>query len=813
MRRQLTIFVALSVATLAAGCRPQQPFYTRGQGDMAHYRGVAQEIEYPDVNADHLDEVDKAAPPLTLDNPKPNETWELTLEQSVQLSLANSTVIRNLNGVAFGATGTQGIPQGLLQSPVLVPTTYLPALTEADPRTGVESALSAFDAQFSTSVFWERNDTPQNVGGFTSLFRPEVFLQDLASFQSQIAQVNPTGGQVAIRHNVRYEWNNTGTNSRAWPSEWGTNVEAEIRQPLLRGAGVQYNRIAGPGAQPGSFNGVMLARLRVDQSLAEFEGAVRNLASDVERAYWNLYYAYRRLDTVISGRNAALQTWRTVHAKYEIGARGGSAQEEAQARQQYFGFVATVEQAQANLYKTERMLRYMMGLAPTDGRLIYPSTDPTTAKVTFDWFEIYSEALVRSVELRRQKWRIKQAELELIASKNFLLPQLDGVARYRWLGLGDTLLDPDREIDPATGRLESSYASMTSGDFQEWHLGLDLRFPFGFRRELSGVRFAQLTLTRERKVLQEQELEVMHQLQDAINDLVLNYQLAQTYYDRRAAAQREVQAVEAAYEQGTVTLDLLLDAQRRLAEAEDQYHRSVVDYNLAITQVHFRKGSLLEYNEICLAEGPWPAKAYFDARRRAKHRAAGWQMDYGFTRPKVVSEGPYNQFMEPAGEYAQAGYDMPAQGRDELVPTPQAAPQAVPQPAPSVAPPRPPVMPPMPSVEPAPTPAPERSPSDATQGMWPTAPRGQPITKAAIAPQAVNPGWVNVGQPAARTSGVAPVGYQQTSPAPSGSNNSWMPQQKVRSGHEPVASPQAAAIDPSASGWQMLQHGVARPGM
>ena len=29
--------------------------------------------------------------------------------------------------------------------------------------------------------------------------------------------------------------------------------------------------------------------------------------SDVERAYWNLYYAYRRLDSAIAGRNAQLR--------------------------------------------------------------------------------------------------------------------------------------------------------------------------------------------------------------------------------------------------------------------------------------------------------------------------------------------------------------------------------------------------------------------------------------------------------------------------------------------------------------------------
>ena len=71
-----------------------------------------------------------------------------------------------------------------------------------------------------------------------------------------------------------------------------------------------------------------------------------------------------------------------------------------------------------------------------------------------------------------------------------------------------------------------------------------------------------------------------------------------------------------------MTLDLLLDAQRRRAEAESAYYRSLVDYNRAIMNVHYRKGSLLEYDGVYLAEGPWPAKAYFDALRQARKRDA-----------------------------------------------------------------------------------------------------------------------------------------------------------------------------------------------
>ena len=84
-----------------------------------------------------------------------------------------------------------------------------------------------------------------------------------------------------------------------------------------------------------------------------------------------------------------------------------------------------------------------------------------------------------------------------------------------------------------------------------------------------------------------------------------------------------VEAVRAAYETDTVTFDLLLDAQRRLAVATSDYFRSLIDYNLAIRTVHYRKGSLLEYNNVYLAEGPWPGKAYFDARKRARERDAG----------------------------------------------------------------------------------------------------------------------------------------------------------------------------------------------
>jgi hypothetical protein len=191
---------------------------------------------------------------------------------------------------------------------------------------------------------------------------------------------------------------------------------------------------------------------------------------------------------------------------------------------------------------------------------------------------------------------------------------------------------------------------LTSGEFQEWQLGLQASIPIGYRRELSGIRHHELLLARDRAILQDLELEISHQLGDAIRDIDLNYGLTQTNFNRRVAAEAEVVAVQAQYQFQQVTLDLLLDAQRRRAEAESAYYRSLVDYNRAIMNVHYRKGSLLEYDGVYLAEGPWPAKAYFDAMRQARKRDAGLYMDYGYTRPNVVSRGPVPQNTGAGGE-------------------------------------------------------------------------------------------------------------------------------------------------------------------
>ena len=417
-----------------------------------------------------------------------------------------------------------------------------------------------------------------------------------------------------------------------------TTISGEIRQPLLQGSGVEYNRIAGPGGKPGAYNGVLVARIRTDISAADFQAGLRDFVATVENAYWDLYFAYRDLDVKIQARDEALETWRRVRALNLAGGgarRGGEADKEAQAREQYFRFQADVEnalmgypeegtrtyngtapgtfRALPGVQLAERRLRLAMGLPATGEQLLRPADEPTMAPITFDWPSLSVEALFRREELRRQRWLIKSRELELTASQNFLKPNLDFDARYGLRGFGKDLT----ENEPGD---QSSYANLFATEHQEWQVGLEFSMPLGFRQGNAAVRNAELRLSQAKVVLREGERTVINQLSESVAEVDRAYALLQNDIYRTKAAKDQLAALEAVYQAKQEGFFEVLDAQRRLSEAISEYYQSRVQYAMAIRNVHYQKGSLLDYCEVSLAEGAWPDKAYRDAMRRAEHR-------------------------------------------------------------------------------------------------------------------------------------------------------------------------------------------------
>ena len=147
--------------------------------------------------------------------------------------------------------------------------------------------------------------------------------------------------------------------------------------------------------------------------------------------------------------------------------------------------------------------------------------------------------------------------------------------------------------------------------------------PLGFRAALANTRQAQYQLLRQRAFLQQIVHQTTHSLARFFLEVDANYKQFKTAQRLRQAAQIRLESARAYYEEGKTgfTIDRLLDAVSQYADAIAQEAQFKTSYNTSIAALEEAKGTLLAYDNIAVAEGPSPRKAYIQARdQQAAHR-------------------------------------------------------------------------------------------------------------------------------------------------------------------------------------------------
>ena len=206
------------------------------------------------------------------------------------------------------------------------------------------------------------------------------------------------------------------------------------------------------------------------------------------------------------------------------------------------------------------------------------------------------------------------------------------MAQYRWRGMGPDVL----------GTENSAVDEIFDGHYQDWQLGVQYSTPIGNRPGHAAVRNAELMLSRERARLREMELEILDDASRAFGEVDRAYAVTRSTCNRIQAAHRQLEEVRKKYDAGTVPVDFLLDAQQRVADADSLYHRSLVDYTLSLAKVNRARGTLLDYYDVALTEGPWCDEAYASAAKQAR-RFLPKVLDYTLMLPPPVSRGPCAQ--------------------------------------------------------------------------------------------------------------------------------------------------------------------------
>ena len=522
---------------------------------------------------------------------------------------------------------------------------YDPAIQE----TQIATALAVFDANFTTSILWGHSTTPINnshLGRRRQRRRPGiplVFNQDNATFQSTLQKRAATGAVLQIQHNVSYLYSNSPAN--VFPSAYTTNTQLSITQPLLGGtaqnpSGLEANRA-----------NIVIARLNADASVWNFKAAIMAHVRSIEQQYWSLSQQQIALWSRETAVKLGEEILRRERAELEVG-RATTA-DVAEAEQQLENFKLNLVTRHLGRHHHRAAApehprpapgrqppdrpRHRAHRGPARARLgDQPGPDarlparhrPAAAPGPADRAPAPAgpEPAPPAVEPERP-----------LPVQRPGPPARPGRGGHRRGGpaRASTRSPSAKNPPPGVNTQPQDYK-----DFNQWQVGLTFSMPIGFRAPLANTRQAQYQLLRQRAFLQQIVHQTTHSLARFFLEVDANYKQFRTAQRLRAAAQQRLEAQRAFYEEGRITIDRLLDAVSQYANAIAQEAQYKTSYNTSIAALEEAKGTLLAYDNIAVAEGPSPRKAYIQAKdQRAGHGQFHVPLD-GSYRPQPINGPP-----------------------------------------------------------------------------------------------------------------------------------------------------------------------------
>ncbi len=433
--------------------------------------------------------------------------------------------------------------------------------------TRVVEAEAAFDAVFFTNITRANIDQPSGsqlsateVDQFTSAF----------GVRKRLA----TGTQVSGTWNMNRQ--SIGISFQNINPEYKSTFTLEARQPLLRGAGIDYNR-----------SQITLAQN--NQALSEwvFRRQVRDTLRRVEELYWRLVQTRR--DLLVTARVLAdfeaIFTYLEARKAFDVVPVQLAATEAnlEQSRADFIRRRAAVFDAQDRLLALMNDPELPLG---GDAEVI-PADFPQIDRFTVSPLAEVQTALDNRSEIREQELQIANARIAVGRAKNFELPRLDATFRYSVEGLWD---NADRAFD-----------KMSTHNFITYYVGVEFELPIGNRAARAAHARSKLQHAQATAALQGQFEEVILDVHEAARELTMTYDQIWPSFKSAQARTREVDSVVARAERKDFnTLNSELGARRSLASERSAMLNAMVNYNIAIIDLERAKGTLLRYNNVVI---------------------------------------------------------------------------------------------------------------------------------------------------------------------------------------------------------------------
>jgi outer membrane protein TolC len=505
-------------------------------------------------------------PPATVSDPQPNlpERY-LSLNEAIKITVANSKVVRVLAGATAVSSGQ---------------TIYDAAIT----NTTIDQQKAAFDPTLQVKNNFNRRNEPTAV--FNPLSPTDTSItgirNDEYALDTSLSKKTITGATVSVDFMDTLDQFHPGVfplnpqNTRA--------TTLSVTQPLLQGGGVEANMVP-----------IVVARINTERSYYQFKDSMQEEIRGVVAAYWQLVFA--RTDVWARQQQVKLGQFQYDYnlAKFNKGL--GNAADVAQAKSALANFKAQLVVSQANMFQQEDALRNIMGLPPTDGTRLVPTSPPSMTQKAVHWKELIRLAEQRRPDLINLKLQIQTDQQLLVQANNQALPKVDAVALYRFNGLSGTT---------PTG----AHIGTDAGQYTDYTLGVNVSLPLGLRQGRALLRQQQLTLSRDWANLDQGLHAAIHELSTTTRSMSQDFEQYKALEEARVAALENLRVQDARFRSGNVPNFTFLNVLQAISDWGNSVSaaaQALAQYNTDLATIERQTGTILETHGIQFFEERYPA--------------------------------------------------------------------------------------------------------------------------------------------------------------------------------------------------------------
>jgi outer membrane protein len=488
----------------------------------------------------------------------PDKSVDTYVGPEQEPSRANRSATQSANTNAIEVTVQEAILLSLENNQSL----KLDRLNPSIQRTFVDQERAVFDPTLTAGLAGEQNnseDVSASSGGAISTSKVTTTTGDIS-----LDEILPTGTKISL-----------GANGNGLDSQGASNgfdsVEAgiSITQSLLRGGRVEANLAS-------------LKQARIDARISEYElrGFAQALIARVEESYWDYVLAQRQIEIFSDSLILAEDQWKETEERIKVGALARVERAAAQAE------VASRQEGLINARSALETSRLqMLRLLNPPGTNLWDRTllaidQPRVPDAPLDDISSHVRLALRlRPELNQARLSIQRGDLEIVKTKNGLLPVLDLFVNLGSTGYADSF---------------GTAASHVDGSFYDVVAGIQFQVPLGNRdararhqrallsRDQAGEALSNLTQLVEMDV-RTAYVEVNHTRE----------QVAATAATRKFQAE-SVRAETEKFRVGKSTSLLVAQAERDLLASQIAEIQAVANHLKSLVELYRLDGSLLE---------------------------------------------------------------------------------------------------------------------------------------------------------------------------------------------------------------------------